>query len=445
MAKTPLTFAHLFDAPWYVTQEKFNEIRAFVQARMNGQSISFESGEGGATMADPLRKQKQSTGQQPGVVAIIPAYGTLVKRGAGLDDSGQTGYVALERHLRLAANDPEVSAIVLDIDSPGGMADGVQGLTRLIREIDADQKPVIAFANGLTASAGYYLATGARAIVATEDAHIGSIGVRMVHVDFSKAAEDAGFTFTDLFVGEYKVAGTPHQKLSERDRGYIQDHLNDAYTRFISDVAIGRGITQAVALQWGDGRVFNSDVALKMGMIDQIGTLTDAISVAMGETTMNREELKANHPDLFNEVFDLGKSEGSEEKEAAISTAVTEALGAEQERCAQLQKIGGPAEMLSAAISEGTQPGEYAQAVLAHERENPQQTTQAADPLKGATAAASVKVEGKDHGDDKPADFMGAVNAYAEEHDCSRAAATRAVKREQPELHAKYLKDLRSK
>ena len=449
MSKTPRTFAHILGAPWVITETKFSEIQAFVQARMNGESISFVAGENGAMGGEALiiDTGEETTGESEviGKVAVIPVYGTLVKRGAQLDDSGQTGYVALEQHLRRAAADAEISAIVLDIDSPGGMADGVQGVANLIAEIDQNIKPVVAFANGCTCSGGYWLALGARSIITTEDVHVGSIGVRATHVDFSEAAKIAGFKFTELFIGEYKVAGTPTQPLSDRDRDYLKGHLDDTYTRFVSAVAKGREMTEAQALTVATGKVFNSTEAIELGLVDQIGTLTDAINLAVGETIMDKKTLEEKHPETFAQVKALGKEEAQAEFTAKMETSVDAAdVTAETARCKALIELGGTSEMIAAAIDNGSSEGAYAKAVLAHERENPPKAeTVKVDPLADATTAKKVKAAGQGHGDGQDTiveTFLAQVDAHCSTNGCKRSVSMTAVAKLNSAGHKAYLK-----
>src|SRR5690606_37146136 len=131
-----------------------------------------------------------------GSIAVVPVRGMIEHRSSFFSEFlGGASIEALRAALRAALADPEVAAIVLDIDSPGGT---VAGITELAAELRAARsvKPIYAVANTLAASAAYWLASQATEVVATPSATVGSIGVLVVHLDQSRALDQAGITPT---------------------------------------------------------------------------------------------------------------------------------------------------------------------------------------------------------------------------------------------------------
>lgn len=205
-------------------------------------------------------------------LAIIPIQGTLAARGYG---------VAMDRlrnSIRSAANNPDVAAIVLDIDSPGGTVAGTPETAATIREA-AKMKKVVAVSNTLAASAAFWLASQASEFVVTPSGDVGSVGVLSMHLDLSKALGDLGVAVTLIHAGKYKVEGNPFEPLGEDARANVQARVDEAHTAFVKDVALGRGISQTrVREEFGQGRVVGASQAISAGMADRVATMSDVIA-----------------------------------------------------------------------------------------------------------------------------------------------------------------------
>src|SRR6266404_8537737 len=138
-------------------------------------------------------------------VAVITITGSLVNRGAWIgSDSGETSYEGIKHQIAVAAADPKTRAILLDIESPGGEAVGAFEAADAVRAA-AKMKPVTAVVNGMAASAAYALASGASKIITTPTGLAGSIGVVMMHADYSRFLDAKGVTPTLIFAGSHKV------------------------------------------------------------------------------------------------------------------------------------------------------------------------------------------------------------------------------------------------
>jgi capsid assembly protease len=128
------------------------------------------------------------------------------------------------------------------------------------------------------ASAAYWLAASASEIVALPSAQVGSIGVFSMHEDVSKALDEKGVKVTLISAGKFKTEGNPFEPLSDDAKAAVQGTVDFYYGQFTSDVANGRGVAvDSVRAGFGEGRVVTAKDALKLGMIDRVGTLDDVV------------------------------------------------------------------------------------------------------------------------------------------------------------------------
>jgi ClpP class serine protease len=139
-------------------------------------------------------------------------------------------------------------------------------------------KPIFAVANTMACSAAYHIASQATEMSVTPSGYVGSIGVYMLHVDYSSMLEEAGITETYVFAGRRKVEGNDSQPLGDEAKAAWQAEVDDIYARFVADVAAGRGVDEATVRseQWGEGSVLLARQAVAVGMCDQVETLEQA-------------------------------------------------------------------------------------------------------------------------------------------------------------------------
>ena len=235
-------------------------------------------------------------------LAVIPVQGAMSKH--GLQFFGWRLLFSMREiaaALKEVAADTSVRAILLDVDSPGGTVDGIEELALAVRTAAA-AKPLYAWADGLMASAAYWMASGARRIAAPATAQVGSIGVISMHREFSKALEGAGVRYTILAAGHYKAAGNTVEPLSDEMRAYLQEGIDAVYELFLSAVEQGRGVSREKTLAMADGKIFIAGEALKAGLIDRICSREEFIKQIKQEWTMNLAELRTQHPELEQEL-----------------------------------------------------------------------------------------------------------------------------------------------
>lgn len=217
-----------------------------------------------------------------GAVLVVPIQGLITRRPSWLSAQvGGTALSDLSRTMRAAAADPAVSAILLDVDSPGGEASGVDEAAVVIAEAAA-VKPVIAAVSGMAASGAYWLASQAREVWASPSALVGSIGVLLEHVSTAGFEKAAGVETTLIVSSPRKAGGHPSQPLSAETRGEFQAIVDEIGAAFVAAVARGRQVTPAtVAADFGRGAIFTPKAARRAGMVDTIGTVAAAAARAV--------------------------------------------------------------------------------------------------------------------------------------------------------------------
>ncbi|UNE54648.1 S49 family peptidase [Bartonella machadoae] len=211
-------------------------------------------------------------------VAILPVHGTLVRRGAWLGAlSGLTSYEGLSASFREAIKQPDVRAVLLDIDSGGGEAGGVFDLVEEFQALSKQhQKPIWAHANEFACSAAYAIACSASQIWVARTGVVGSIGVVCAHLDQSSADEKQGFKWTFVFEGDHKVHGNPHEPLADIALNKMQADCALLYEMFVDWVAQNRPMN-ADAIRDTQAETFIGIQAITLGLADAQGTLAQAL------------------------------------------------------------------------------------------------------------------------------------------------------------------------
>jgi capsid assembly protease len=228
-----------------------------------------------AIEAATARQARRNTGS----IARIPIYGAIESKASFFTLLfGGSAVDLIRAQLTASLEDPNTSAILLDIDSPGGSVYGVPELARSIRAARG-QKPILAMANAEAASAAYYLGSQADEFSVTPSGQVGSIGVIYLHTDLTGMAEAQGVKFTIFRSQERKADTNPYEALTEEAAADIQSKV-DAYDRmFVQDVAKGRGVSvEKVRADYGQGRMMLAQDALKAGLVDRIETVDEAIA-----------------------------------------------------------------------------------------------------------------------------------------------------------------------
>lgn len=273
-------------------------------------------------------------GNRVGGVAIIPVYGVIEHHSDWLMEwFGGTSVDGLRESLHAALVDPQVRAVLLDVDSPGGTVAGITELAAEIRNARGGTKPIVAIANAFAASAAYWLASQADEVVITPSGYVGSIGIYAVHQDISRMLEEAGVTVTLISAGPHKTEGNEFEPLSEDAAADLQERVDASYDQFLSDVAAGRRTTVAqVRESYGGGRVLGARNALAAGMVDRIATVAATVQrLDRGSgRTAGRARAAAGLPVLESNAIEVHATETADEPwdPAAEGAALPDGEGA---------------------------------------------------------------------------------------------------------------------
>lgn len=212
-------------------------------------------------------------------VAIIRLIGQMQK---GYSKFGGTSTVLTKRAVRLARRDPAVKAILLAIDSPGGMVAGTAELAQEVAQANLTT-PVHAYIEDLGASAAYWVASQARKISANATAEIGSIGVLAILQDSSGLAERSGLTVHVVSTGRYKGMGAPGSKVLPEHLAEVEAMVEDLGSHFFQAVQEGRAMNASQLARVSDGRVWIAAKARQLGLIDTVQSF-DAALAALVQT-----------------------------------------------------------------------------------------------------------------------------------------------------------------
>jgi protease-4 len=217
------------------------------------------------------------TGRGPAsgpAVGLIRAEGILQTARDPLDYQGVASSRDLVDLIRQAADDPEVKAVVLAVNSPGG---SVVASDEVHHALEGLGKPVVVVMGEVAASGGYYISAGADWILANPNTLTGSIGVISQFPNAEGLMEKVGVDFVVITSGPRKDFGSPYREMTPEERRYWQSMVDEIYEGFVDVVAQGRGLAEEEVRKLADGTVYTGRMALKLGLIDSLGYEDDAI------------------------------------------------------------------------------------------------------------------------------------------------------------------------
>lgn len=285
----PHIAARLFEEPLLVHPRKLQTLINVLAPRM---FAGLEITESMRVAAQDPFLSGRSAPVDPGQhsIAVISVHGTLVQRGDSLDAaSGLRSYEAIREDFDEAMTRTDIDALLLDIDSGGGEANGVFDLVDYIAS-HRGEKPIYAFANEHAYSAAYAIACAADKIFLPRIGGMGSIGVVAVHLDQSGFDEKNGLQYTPVYAGARKMDGWPHAALSDEAQERMQARVDAVYDVFTETVARYRGISQKDVIAT-EADCFDGSAAVKAGLADGIASFD-----AVVETIMSDLESRALNP-----------------------------------------------------------------------------------------------------------------------------------------------------
>lgn len=276
-------------------------------------------------------------------VLQVPVQGTLLNRFPYQLGRWATGYDYIERAVARGMEDPEVSAIALVIDSPGGEVAGCFELVDKLYEW-RDQKTIRTFAADHAYSAAYAIASVGDQITVTRSGGTGSVGVVTAHVDMSKALDKMGVKVTFIHAGKHKVDGNPYEPLPEAVKDRIQARVDKIYGVFTSTVARNRDMDED-AIRGTDALTYDAEDSIEIGFADRIGALEDEMIAFMDEVAETEDELMTTKPQktpaasatdnmieqaAHEQAVEAAKAEGMTEGATAERARISAILGSDE-------------------------------------------------------------------------------------------------------------------
>lgn len=262
----------VYETPWAILPAKLEQICELLQARTAGHVFTREE--------IAARIGTKPTPAQGGErVAVLNVFGVVCQRMGMMEEiSGGVSTEALGRAVDAAAADPNVKAIVLNVDSPGGSCFGVQEVAAKIYRA-RETKRIVAVVNCLAASAAYWIASACNEIVCSPSGLAGSVGVLMVHRSIVAWEDKEGLKTTITRTPDTKAEGAEGEALTESAAAYRQHMVDQYYAAFVADVAKYRGIKpEKVKSDYGKGRVLVAQDAEAARLVDRIATLETVLS-----------------------------------------------------------------------------------------------------------------------------------------------------------------------
>jgi len=249
-------------------------------------------------------------------IAIIYASGEI---NGGDGDDNTIGSERISKALRKARLDNKVKAVVLRVNSPGGSSLASDVIWREVM-LTKKEKPIIVSMGDLAASGGYYISCAADSIFAEPNTITGSIGIFAILPNMQKLFNDKlGITFDGVTTGKYADLGDISKPLSPDERAILQNQVNHGYDDFTKAVAAGRHKTQAYINSIGQGRVWTGAQAIKIGLVDRLGNINDAINSAAKMAKLSDYKL-IEYPEQKSFLDKFGSNFNVEMKTRAIKS-----------------------------------------------------------------------------------------------------------------------------
>ncbi|MBI5598498.1 MAG: signal peptide peptidase SppA [Deltaproteobacteria bacterium] len=219
-------------------------------------------------------------------IIVIAIVLSVAGRGSGAPFGDKVAVVEIDgiitdpteinREIRDYAERDDVKAVVIRINSPGGAVAPSQEIYNEVKRL-RETKKVVASMGAVAASGGYYIAVAADRIVANPGTITGSIGVIIEFINVEELLNKLGVKGYVIKSGRFKDMGSPFKKMEPEEAALLQEVLSDVHRQFIGAVSKGRGIDAAEVEKIADGRIFSGAQALKLGLVDSLGDIADAI------------------------------------------------------------------------------------------------------------------------------------------------------------------------
>lgn len=262
MKSLPLLLNKVYCEPWLITADKHRAIQSAIESHLSG-DVRMDAADGDGpdrNKPDPAPYDIDLNG-----TALIRVSGILGKRlsmietmcgGYDVDDLVET--------IEAAEHDPMCQRILIDFDTPGGVATGIPEAASVISE---SSKPIIGYCEMICASAGYWLASQCSSFFTSASAQVGSIGAYAAYLDRSKQLAESGVKINPVVSGKYKLAGAPFKPMTDDEREMLQSHITKLHDQFKAAVRNSRPDVRMDAME---GQMFDGESAVEAGLSDGI-------------------------------------------------------------------------------------------------------------------------------------------------------------------------------
>lgn len=268
-------------------------------------------------------------------IAIVYAEGEIMQQIISSPYSGNYPCISekINDDLKKLADNEDVKAVVLRINSPGGSAYTSEQIWKQVYELKK-KKPVVVSMGSVAASGGYYIASGASKIIAEPNTLTGSIGIFGMFPNTAGLFNKLALTTDIVKTNRYADFGDPSRPMTDDEKALIQGYIERGYDTFLTRCAEGRGVSKADIDSIGQGRVWTGEQALKIGLVDELGGIERAVELA-GELAeiynYNIMEVSTDH-DFLKELLE-------KQIEVVKQSVVKDMLGDEYEHFRTLQKV----------------------------------------------------------------------------------------------------------
>jgi len=263
-------------------------------------------------------------------VAVIPIQGQIGYGSANMLSGSAVNPDTIKEQIRDAETDSSVSAILLDINSPGGTPVASEEIMNAVKEC---KKPVVSWISDSGASGAYLAATGTDKIVASNSSWVGSIGVILDLTNLSDLYEKLGVNRTAITGGKYKDMGADYRNLTPEEQNILQTMVNENYDSFISMVAENRNLSKEYVASIAEGQIYTGKQARDLKLIDEIGGKDQALDLAakLGGIRGSYKVITMNSPQSFESIlsslsskigYSIGQGMGSLLEENIIQNAM---------------------------------------------------------------------------------------------------------------------------
>jgi len=221
-------------------------------------------------------------------IAVLPIEGVILPYYGLADFDLVITPEVVEAFMDAAESEPNIDAVMIEINSPGGTPVASQRIAERFRD---SSLPVVGLIGDIGASGGYMVAAASDVLIASPMSNVGSIGVNMSYLEESEKNDEEGITYVQLTTGQYKDTGSPNRPITEAERDKLQADLEIVHDEFVSIVSTYRNLTIEAVEDIADGATMPGARALEVGLIDSLGGRTEARNVLAGITGKTPEEV----------------------------------------------------------------------------------------------------------------------------------------------------------